>query len=252
MMDEGDGHGALTDGGGDTFHGGGADVTGGKDPGMTGFEKKGRTVREPCRRVPNSRSGFDESSFVGFDFFGQPVCVGHGTDEGEDRRGVYGPRFASAVVLNFHRFEMTATRHGGHFGVGENFDVACLLDAPGKIARHPFIDIVAANEQEDFPGALGKENGGLAGRICGADYNHFGTRAHLRFHGSGRIVDAQAFETRDSLDVQPTVGRAGSDEEALGSDGLAVIEPKDGIGVVELEAAHIARRGDLGAPNFWA
>ena len=88
MMDEGDGHGAFTDGGGDTFHGGGADVTGGKDPGMTGFEKKGRTVREPGRRVPNSRSGFDESSFVGIDFFGQPVGVGHGTDEGEDRRGV--------------------------------------------------------------------------------------------------------------------------------------------------------------------
>src|SRR5260370_31956491 len=171
-MDEGDGRGACTDGGSDTFHGGEADVTGGKDPGMTGFEKKGRTVREPSRRVPNSRCGFDESSFVGCDFFGQPFCVGYGTDECEDRWGVYAPPFARAVVLDFHCFEMTATRYGGNFGVGENFDVAGLLDSPGKVARHPFIDIVAANEQEDFRGALGKENGGLARRIWSGDYDH--------------------------------------------------------------------------------
>src|SRR5258708_33120981 len=40
-MDEGDGHGAFTDGGGDTFHGGGADVPSDKDPGMTGSRKNG-------------------------------------------------------------------------------------------------------------------------------------------------------------------------------------------------------------------
>ena len=174
--------------------------------------------------------------------FGQPVGPRHGTDEAEERRSLQHLRLTCLAVDNLYRGQTEIAGHPLDLRVEQHLDVAGLLEPPGQVARHTLVQIVAADQDEHLPRLTGEEDGGLSGGVAATDDYHVRAPAHLRLVGCRGVIDAAALESLAPLDTETAILRAGGDQKALGNDGFATVQVKNGVGVVERQTGH--RPGD--------
>ena len=96
----------------------------------------------------------------------------------------------------------------------KNVDVVFRFDSPRKIARH-FRKIVAADNEQDFGCAIGKEHRSLAGRIAAACDDDGFPATNLTFQRSRSIVNAHILKLFPPLRIQPAVIRSGRDQDTF-------------------------------------
>ena len=95
-----------------------------------------------------------------------------------------------------------------------NLDVVFRFDSPRKIARH-FRKIVAADNEQDFGCAIGKEHCGLASRIAAACDDDGFAATNLAFQRSRSIINPHILKLFATLRIQPAVIRASRDQDTL-------------------------------------
>src|SRR2546426_2124497 len=88
---------------------------------------------------------------------------------------------------------------------------------------------------------LGKEDGGLPGRIAAAHQHHLRSLVDMRLVVSGGVEYAPPFELLAPFGVQAAILDARGDQQALCGDRFVAVQPQHRIGLVEHQAAH--RRG---------
>ena len=93
-------------------------------------------------------------------------------------------------------------------------DRRVVLDAADQIARHRLRrDPAPGRPHARGSRCLGEEDGRLAGRVSAADDDDLLAAAERRLDGRRAVVDAGALETRQVLDVELAVPRAGRDDD---------------------------------------
>src|SRR6266496_3265186 len=208
-------HTAFADSSGTSFDRAGADIACSKNVRQAGLERAGRPfVFFPSRRVRHDRSRFDEPFFVALDLEWQPLGAWNGADHGKNRRCSDNPPLAGLRIFQLGFFEHFAARHFSDLGVKENLDVVVRFHPPRKIARH-FREIVAADYEQHFGGAVGKEHRGLAGRIAASSDDDGLAPTNLTLKRRRRVVNAHIFKFFAPLRIQPAVIRASRDQNAF-------------------------------------
>src|SRR4029453_3526097 len=166
-MDSGDGHSAFADRRCATLHRSRADVAGGKDSGKTCFKRSGAAfVSAPRWCFSDIGTSLDESLIVPLDFRWQPLCAWAGANHLKDRW-----RFDSATlpcfrVFQFDLLELLVAKHLSNLCSIKNFYVRLGLHATCEVVGHFFGNVIAANDEQHFRGAIGKKHGCLSGRVA--------------------------------------------------------------------------------------
>src|SRR6187399_829413 len=83
LVDEGDRHAALADGGGAAFDRAETHVAAGKDPGDIRFEQVGLAILLPLPGFQYVRAGLDITALIALYLLRQPVCLCISADEDE-------------------------------------------------------------------------------------------------------------------------------------------------------------------------
>src|SRR5216684_1637630 len=122
---------------------------------------------------------------------------------------------ALQVIVTLDRNDLTLRSH---------FDRRILFDAADEVARHAVGKLALPHHHDDPVGPIGQVDGGLPGRVTGAnDHDRF-PFAELRFHRRREVVDPGAVELRQIFDRQPAVFRPGGDDDRSRADPRAVVD----------------------------
>ena len=139
-------------------------------------------------------------------------------------------RLTGVLVLDCNPGQRVLAHQFGNTGLGQQLDVGRRLDAVDEVARHVFIQIIAARQQVDLLRALRQEQRRLPGRITAADDRDILPLADLGLDLGRGVVDVAAFQLGLARHTELAVPRAERQDDAAGDNLFSVIEG-DGIGV---------------------
>src|ERR1700734_1509296 len=178
--------------------------------------------------------GEDEALVVESDLSWEPVSLGGGADENEDRGGL--TLFFAVWGLECEALEVAVAAHGDDLGAGFDGDVWRGGNLVDEVLGHALIEGVATYEHVDFAGVAGEVHSGLAGGVCAADDVDDLVLAGLCLGERGAVVDAGAGEFLGAGDVDLSVGDAGSDEGDMTGNLLPVGQLDDLVLIVAADA----------------
>ena len=119
-------------------------------------------------------------------------------------------------IFQLDFLELFSARHFANLGVQRISMFSRASHSARKIVDI-FEMIVAANDEQHFGGALGKEHRGLARRVAAAGDNHRFAATKLTFQRGGCVINANAFKLFAALGLQPAIVRAGRDQDSFRS-----------------------------------
>ena len=231
-MDEGDGHGAFTDGGSATLDGAVTNVAGGEDTGHAGFEVVGSALKRPLGGKNavgvEVGSGDEVAVFVATDADGGgPFGVRLTAETKEEEAGVEGLRLASLIVRESDGAEHEVAVKRGDLRLRKHFDFWASLDAVDEVLGEGGFQTIAANDDSNFFGGAGEVHGSLSGRITATNDENVFIDTKVGFAGPSAVEEADVEEFFFVGKAETSVADAGAADGGVSDDGGAVCEVAD-------------------------
>ena len=128
---------------------------------------------------------------------------------------------------------MPVSDHPPDRGVSQKFNIAGLLDPAYQIAGHVFVQVIAANHEQNPASMSCEKNRRLSRRVAAPDNDHRASAAKQRLGRCRGVINSRPFESLEALYIQSPILRTRRDEKALRRNGLTVTRIENRVSIFE-------------------